>query len=171
MLKIKPPPSDRLWFGFYRLPDYDISIEPVVSNVALTWGPIQAAILKKVEEAMLEYVVLRNMDDINLLPLISGPLILGEPPFEQEQPVPPATIQKIIEPSSWTAENLSRRTPTSLSYEQLSEEAKYKFDSMLKMKPTSSPTRRKIFVSMNEQALGSLTDLIQNPNKQHEHED
>lgn len=172
MLKIKPPPSDRLWFGFYRLPDYDISIEPVVSNVALTWGPIQAAILKKVEEAMLEYVVLPNMDDINLLPLISGPLVLGEPPFEQEQPIPPATIQKIIEPSSWTAENLSRRTPTSLSYEELPDEAKHKLDSVLRMRPTSSPTRKKIFVSMNEQALGSLTDLlVQDPIKQHEHDD
>ena len=91
LLKIKGPPSDRLWFGFYRLPDYSVDIQPIVSNVAITWSFVQSAILKKVEEALNEFVVLPNMDELPIPPLISGPLFIGERPFELE-PIPPIAL-------------------------------------------------------------------------------
>lgn len=111
MLKMKPPPSDRLWYAFYRLPDYDLAIEPVVSSIPITWSFVQSAALKKVEEALLEFVVLPNMDDLNVPPLVLGGLFVGERPFELE-PVPRANIQRIVDPAHWSAESLSRRSPS-----------------------------------------------------------
>lgn len=197
MLKIKGPPSDRLWFGFYRLPDYDISVDPVVSSVAITWSFVQSAIMKKIEAALLEFVVLPNMSDLAIPPLVSGSLFVGERPFELE-PVPPSEIAKIVDLASYSAEGLSRRslslgqsgTPSQESLQKIKKSPSV--DSLL-MRPTSrtgvvsqaqlsqpqaqaQPTNRKIFVAMTEKQLsqspllGSLIlgQLEEDPSQLHE---
>jgi hypothetical protein len=169
MVKIKGPPSDRLWFGFYRLPDYDISVDPVVSNVAITWSFVQSAIMKKIEAALLEFVVLPNMTDLAIPPLVSGSLFVGERPFELE-PVPPTEIAKIVDVTAYSAEGLSRRSPSvipltsehELSHETL-ERMSLSVDNLL-LRPVSRSgvvsqaqlSNRKIFVAMTEKQLGAI---------------
>lgn len=166
MVKIKGPPSDRLWFGFYRLPDYEISVDPVVSNVAITWSFIQSAIMKKIEAALLEFVVLPNMTDLAIPPLVSGSLFVGERPFELE-PVPPTEIAKIVDVAAYSAEGLSRRSPSLVSLNQQIRTSP-SVDSLL-MRPTSRTgvvsqaqlsqtqlSNRKIFVAMTEKQLGAI---------------
>ena len=94
MLRIKPPPSDRLWFGFYRAPKLDISVEPVVSAKAITWHPIHQLIVKRFQEALLEFIVLPNMDDIAIPPLIYDDLFAGERPFDSLR-VPKTLLEDI----------------------------------------------------------------------------
>lgn len=175
MLKVKGPPSDRIWFGFYRIPDYEISVEPVVSSVAITWSFVQKAIMKKIEEGLLEYFVLPNMDEILIPPLVSGTLFVGERPFELE-PVPPPAIAKIVDKEAYSAEGLSRRSPSLVSFTELTNEDRKSVENILVHGGSGSvstgsssgvPSRpdspagslnRRIFLSLSENQLAAARE-------------
>ncbi|KAF9981486.1 hypothetical protein BGZ75_007253 [Mortierella antarctica] len=62
-LKIKAPPTNRFWIGFQEPPDMDIVIEPIVADKAIKLNMVLGAIESKIREAMVEAIVLPNMDD------------------------------------------------------------------------------------------------------------
>jgi len=62
-LKIKAPPSNRFWLGFQEPPEMDIVIEPIVADKAIKLNMVISAIEAKIREAMVEAIVLPNMDD------------------------------------------------------------------------------------------------------------
>ncbi|KAG0255950.1 hypothetical protein BG011_004845 [Mortierella polycephala] len=62
-LKIKRPPTNRFWIGFQEPPLMDIVIEPVVADKAIKLSMVLSAIEAKIREAMIEAIVLPNMDD------------------------------------------------------------------------------------------------------------
>ncbi|KAG0202954.1 hypothetical protein BGX33_009374 [Mortierella sp. NVP41] len=62
-LKIKAPPTNRFWIGFQEPPEMDIVIEPIVADKAIKLSMVLAAIEAKIREAMVEAIVLPNMDD------------------------------------------------------------------------------------------------------------
>ncbi|CAO1631925.1 unnamed protein product [Jaminaea pallidilutea] len=64
LLQIKPPPSNRVWFGFTQLPKMEIDIEPVVSERKVQWSMVKRIIESRIKELMTESVVVPNMDDI-----------------------------------------------------------------------------------------------------------
>lgn len=167
MLRVKAPPSDRLWFGFYGMPDYDILVEPVVSTISVTWGPVQRAISARIDDFLREFLVMPNMEEMPLPPLLSGALFLGERPFELAS-VPPVALQTIIDKTAYTAEGLSRRTPTPVlpvvGAEDLPPEGRRTVESLIKTRShadLSSEANRKIFVALSERQLSSplLTSL------------
>jgi hypothetical protein len=53
LLKIKKPPSNRLWLGFYEAPVMDLTIEPIVSSRQITYTMVLRAIESKIREAVL----------------------------------------------------------------------------------------------------------------------
>ncbi|KAK3827624.1 MAG: putative integral membrane protein conserved region-domain-containing protein, partial [Benniella sp.] len=61
---IKPPPCNRIWYGFYHKPHVEMKIEPVVSDKHIKSNLIIKAIENKMLEAIAETMVLPNMDDI-----------------------------------------------------------------------------------------------------------
>ncbi|KAG0358313.1 hypothetical protein BGZ54_010481 [Gamsiella multidivaricata] len=61
---IKPPPCNRIWYGFYQKPQVEMKIEPVVSDKHIKSNLIIKAIENKMLEALAETMVLPNMDDI-----------------------------------------------------------------------------------------------------------
>ncbi|RIA98686.1 putative integral membrane protein conserved region-domain-containing protein, partial [Glomus cerebriforme] len=63
LLRIKSPPSNRLWIGFYDMPKLDLLIEPVVSETQLKFAPIINTIESKIHEMIMDSLVLPNMDD------------------------------------------------------------------------------------------------------------
>ncbi|KAJ2960087.1 hypothetical protein NQZ79_g4463 [Umbelopsis isabellina] len=63
LVKIKPPPSNRLWIGFYEPPQMDWKIEPIVSDKPIKLSMVTNAIESKIREFMVENMVLPNMDD------------------------------------------------------------------------------------------------------------
>lgn len=85
MIRVKPPPSDRIWYGFYRLPKLSLTVEPVVSARAITWSLIHTLIMKRIHEALHETIVLPNMDDIAAPPLVYGELYAGEKPYDADR--------------------------------------------------------------------------------------
>ncbi|KDN41516.1 hypothetical protein K437DRAFT_172694 [Tilletiaria anomala UBC 951] len=64
LLHIKPPPSNRLWFGFTQPPKMDLAIEPVVSERKVQWSMVTRIIESRIREMMMESLVLPHMDDV-----------------------------------------------------------------------------------------------------------
>jgi hypothetical protein len=77
-LKIKPPPTNRLWFGFYSMPEMDWEITPIVSDKQIKLSMVRNAIQSKIREFMMEVLVLPNMDDISFYPSDGRGGIFGE---------------------------------------------------------------------------------------------
>lgn len=64
LVRIKPPPSNRIWFCFESLPDMDIKIEPIVSSRQITYNWILRTIENRIREVFAETLVKPNWDDV-----------------------------------------------------------------------------------------------------------
>ncbi|KAF1958745.1 hypothetical protein CC80DRAFT_407983, partial [Byssothecium circinans] len=64
LLRIKPPPSNRMWITFETAPRMEMSLEPIVSSRQITYGVILRAIESRIREVVNETLVLPNWDDI-----------------------------------------------------------------------------------------------------------
>ncbi|KAM3583415.1 hypothetical protein VKS41_004328 [Umbelopsis sp. WA50703] len=78
LVKIKPPPSNRLWIGFYEPPQMDWKIEPIVSDKPIKLSMVTNAIESKIREFMIENMVLPNMDDFPFFETDGLGAIFGE---------------------------------------------------------------------------------------------
>ncbi|KAL9599972.1 MAG: hypothetical protein Q9179_003389, partial [Wetmoreana sp. 5 TL-2023] len=63
LIKLKPPPSNRIWITFETTPDMELSIEPVVSSRQITYNLILRAIESRIREVIAETIVLPHWDD------------------------------------------------------------------------------------------------------------
>lgn len=63
-VRIKPPPSNRLWITFEAPPKMELSLEPIVSSRQITYGVILRAIESRIREVVNETLVYPNWDDI-----------------------------------------------------------------------------------------------------------
>lgn len=68
LLRVKPPPTNRFWIGFYEAPQMSLSIEPMVSDTQIKSNMILQAIERRIIEMIKESVVLPNMDDFCFFP-------------------------------------------------------------------------------------------------------
>ncbi|KAF9978369.1 hypothetical protein BGZ73_002752 [Actinomortierella ambigua] len=85
-LRIKAPPTNRFWLGFQEPPKMDIVIEPIVADKAIKLQMVLNAIETKIREAIIENIVLPNMDDNPFFDshgrggVFEGDEIIGGPP-------------------------------------------------------------------------------------------
>ncbi|MCJ1370137.1 hypothetical protein MMC20_001349 [Loxospora ochrophaea] len=63
LVRLKPPPSNRLWISFEKMPNMEMSIEPIVSSRQITYGIILRAIESRIREVLAETIVLPHWDD------------------------------------------------------------------------------------------------------------
>jgi hypothetical protein len=64
LIRIKPPPSNRIWITFETPPRMEVSVEPIVSSRQITYGVILRAIESRIREVVIETLVLPNWDDM-----------------------------------------------------------------------------------------------------------
>ncbi|KAF2757300.1 hypothetical protein EJ05DRAFT_385554 [Pseudovirgaria hyperparasitica] len=64
LIRIKPPPSNRIWISFETAPQVEMSIEPIVSQRQITYGVILRAIESRIREVIGETLVYPNWDDV-----------------------------------------------------------------------------------------------------------
>ncbi|KAI1658712.1 hypothetical protein F4813DRAFT_42486 [Daldinia decipiens] len=62
--KIKPPPSNRIWFSFQSMPKMEMTIEPIVSSRQITYTVILRQIENRIKEVVVETLVAPFWDDI-----------------------------------------------------------------------------------------------------------
>ncbi|KAL2172573.1 hypothetical protein VTG60DRAFT_4692 [Thermothelomyces hinnuleus] len=63
LFKIKPPPSNRIWFSFQQMPKIEMTIEPIVSSRQITYTVILRQIENRIKEVIAETIVLPYWDD------------------------------------------------------------------------------------------------------------
>jgi hypothetical protein len=63
LLRFKPPPSNRIWVTFEKMPDIEMKIEPIVSTRQVTYNIVLQAIEKRIRETFAESMVLPYWDD------------------------------------------------------------------------------------------------------------
>ncbi|KAH8838517.1 hypothetical protein MCOR01_009953 [Pyricularia oryzae] len=63
LFKIKPPPSNRLWFSFQTMPKMEMTLEPIVSSKQITYGVILRQLESRIKEVVAETLVLPFWDD------------------------------------------------------------------------------------------------------------
>ncbi|KAK3052486.1 hypothetical protein LTR09_006340 [Extremus antarcticus] len=64
LFRIKPPPSNRIWFCFESPPEMDVKVEPVVSQRKISYTFILRAIEDRIRAVVTETLVKPNWDDV-----------------------------------------------------------------------------------------------------------
>lgn len=63
LVRIKAPPSNRLWMSFQTMPKMEMTIEPIVSSRQITYTLILRQIENRIKEVFAETLVYPNWDD------------------------------------------------------------------------------------------------------------
>ncbi|KAK3656380.1 hypothetical protein LTR56_003082 [Elasticomyces elasticus] len=110
LVRIKPPPSNRIWFCFESAPELDVKVEPVVSSRQITYAFILRAIEDRIRAVVAETLVKPNWDDIAISDTrsqrIRGGLWVDEGAPDDEVEVEEGVRQTLFE-----ASEKSRSTP------------------------------------------------------------
>ncbi|KAK5740107.1 hypothetical protein LTR17_004819 [Elasticomyces elasticus] len=110
LVRIKPPPSNRIWFCFESAPELDVKVEPVVSSRQITYAFILRAIEDRIRAVVAETLVKPNWDDIAISDTrsqrIRGGLWVDEGAPDDEVEVEEGVRQILFE-----ASEKSRSTP------------------------------------------------------------
>jgi hypothetical protein len=68
LIKIKEPPTNRFWYAFYECPKMEWKVEPVVWEKRVGYSVVVKAIEQKIQEFIMETMVLPHFDDITFFP-------------------------------------------------------------------------------------------------------
>ncbi|CEP08744.1 hypothetical protein [Parasitella parasitica] len=87
LIKIKEPPTNRFWYAFYECPKMEWKVEPVVWEKRVGYSVVVKAIETKIQEFIMETMVLPHFDDITFFPTDGvGGIFEVSPPQSNDGP-------------------------------------------------------------------------------------
>jgi hypothetical protein len=86
LIKIKEPPTNRFWYAFYECPKMEWKVEPLVWEKRVGYSVVVKAIETKIQEFIMETMVLPHFDDITFLQTNGVGGIFEIPPFSPPLP-------------------------------------------------------------------------------------
>lgn len=98
LIRVKPPPSNRLWMTFETPPKMEFSLEPIVSSRQITYGVVLRAIENRIREVVNETLVLPNWDDMPFTDTIAQVIRGGiwEETTKEDEEDPEAMLEHIV---------------------------------------------------------------------------
>lgn len=143
VIRIKPPPSNRLWFSFERMPKMELLIEPIVGSTQVAWGPVLRIIESRIREVIEESVVLPYYDDIPFTDTIDQRFRGGIWHKHKKNPPPPP--------------------PTPTPSREAKDPFKEPFEAENFPTPTNEPETEEPLLTLNGQKHQSTPTLVTTP--------
>jgi hypothetical protein len=123
LIRIKPPPSNRIWITFESPPRMELSVEPIVSSRQITYGVILRAIESRIREVLIETLVLPNWDDMpftdTLAQTIRGGIWQSESKGEEQDAQKVHQDEVMLENATIDAERLDEKADAFSSHVSL----------------------------------------------------
>jgi hypothetical protein len=150
LIRIKPPPSNRLWMTFESPPRMELSVEPIVSSRQITYGVILRAIESRIREVLNETLVLPNWDDMpftdTLAQTIRGGIWESGSKAEEQDALKVRQDEVMLENATLDAEKLDEKADGFSSHVSLpssirSDDSTVGTSSSAEIKPTSARPR------------------------------
>lgn len=120
ILRVKPPPTSRVWYAFEKMPKLNLLLDPVVYDTQISYGVVTSFIKNRIIESIRETMVMPFMDDIAFYDTSISSYrggIWDEP--DDSTPRPQTSRAGTKEPSSTQLGTLQRRASSVSSVSQL----------------------------------------------------
>ncbi|KAK4516261.1 uncharacterized protein ATC70_011231 [Mucor velutinosus] len=111
LIKIKEPPTNRFWYAFYECPKMEWKVEPVVWEKRVGYSVVVKAIETKIQEFIMETMVLPHFDDITFFPTDGVGGIFEVPPSTSQQPTEKTTSEEKDKATKTMDDTLSTSPP------------------------------------------------------------
>ncbi|RMZ78529.1 hypothetical protein DV737_g3842, partial [Chaetothyriales sp. CBS 132003] len=113
LLHLKPPPSNRAWIAFEKMPHLELAVEPIVSSRQITLTLVLRAIESRIREVVAESLVLPFWDDVPFL-LTFNQKYRGGIWKHEEQPPTSVEVKTDLPEDETEPPGSGRETPSSM---------------------------------------------------------
>jgi hypothetical protein len=153
LVRFKPPPSDRIWFTFEKMPTLEMTVKPIVSTRQITLTLVLKAIESRIREVLAESLVMPFWDDIPFMDT-SGEHYRGG--IWKHAPAPPQSTEiQSEEPEDEAEAGPASGTQTPADITKISDERVFSTPVLSSTKDILKPRSGRQSVASTSEALGS----------------
>jgi hypothetical protein len=153
LVRFKPPPSDRIWFTFEKMPTLEMTVKPIVSTRQITLTLVLKAIESRIREVLAESLVMPFWDDVPFMDT-SGESYRGG--IWKQAPAPPQSTEiQSEEPEDEVEAEPASGTQTPADIVKISDERVFSTPVLSSTKDILRPKSGRQSVASMSEALGS----------------
>ena len=149
LARFKPPPSNRIWFAFEKMPHLEMTVEPIVSSRQITYNIILRQIESRIREVIAESLVLPFWDDFPFLKTY-GQKYRGGIWKREKEKTTPVEIQNEVPEDDAEAGVSGTRTPEAIEMMKKEDRNFSTLSMPIMSEGKKSPSPHKTISSINE---------------------